>query len=242
MTVVYAADRKWYKYLPTAVGSLLYHNPDAFVYIICEDDQIDCIKRKKNIKIINKNSLPSFIDPKHPNALSHWTIFALMRCFLTKILDEDKVLWLDVDTIVCAPLDDLWNMDMTDLAIIGWREQKKNWVHVKAQKPKSEYVNSGVLLMNLKFIREKHFDDKYIKYLSGGALKNPDQDALNVVCDGYIGYLTAEYNYGFINTLTEKRLYRNSFKIYHMTWYKLWDDPKKGPHNLWHEYYREILY
>ena len=53
---------------------------------------------------------------------------------------------------------------------------------------------------------------------------------------------TAEYNYGFINTLTEKRIYRNKFKIYHMTWYKLWDDPKKGPHNLWHEYYREILY
>ena len=38
MIVVYAADRKWYKHLPTAIGSLLTYNPDAFVYVIAEDD------------------------------------------------------------------------------------------------------------------------------------------------------------------------------------------------------------
>ena len=45
-----------------------------------------------------------------------------MRCFLTKMIDEDKILWLDVDTIVHDSLDELWNMDMTNLAIAGWRE------------------------------------------------------------------------------------------------------------------------
>lgn len=50
-----------------------------------------------------------------------------MRCFLTKMIDEDKVLWLDVDTIVCDSLEELWNMDITNLAIVGWREQEKNW-------------------------------------------------------------------------------------------------------------------
>ena len=38
MVVVYAANRAWYKHLPTAIDSLLTHNPNAFVYIICEDD------------------------------------------------------------------------------------------------------------------------------------------------------------------------------------------------------------
>ena len=242
MTVVYASNRDWYKHLPTAIGSLLYHNPDAFVYIIAEDDQIDQIQRTKNIKIININYYPSFIDPKHPNADSHWTIFALMRCFLTKIIDDDKILWLDVDTIVKAPLDELWNMDMTNLAIAGWCEPKKNWTHVCAQKSKSNYVNSGILLMNLKFIKDHGLDDKYIKYLSGGRLKNPDQDALNVVCDGYIGYLTAEYNFGPIITIAERHKYYQSYKIYHMTWYKLWNPKVPGPHHLYNEYYREILY
>ena len=166
-----------------------------------------------------------------------------MRCFLTKFLDEDKILWLDVDTIVCAPLDELWNMDMTNFAIMGWREESKNWIHVRTQKHKSEYVNSGVLLMNLKFIKEHKLDDKYIHYLiHSGHLKNPDQDALNVICDGYIGYLTADYNYGYINSDFEKRLYKNNFKIYHMTWHKLWDKNAPGPHNLYNNYYREILY
>lgn len=122
MIAVYASDRKWYKHLPTAIGSLLVHHPDAFVYIIAEDDTIECIKRKKNIKIINKNNYPNFINPNHPNANSHWTIFCLMRCFLTKMIDEDKIIWLDVDTIVMDSLDELWEMDMTNCAIAGYRE------------------------------------------------------------------------------------------------------------------------
>lgn len=242
MTVVYAANRNWYKHLPTAIGSLLMHNPDAFVYIIAEDDQIDCIKRTQNLKILNINNFPSFIDPQHPNAMSHWTIFALTRCFLTKMIDEDKILWLDVDTIVKDSLDELWNKDMTNLAIAGWCEQPQNWTHIKARKTKSKYVNSGILLMNLKFIKEKKFDDKFIEMLSKDKLRNPDQDTLNVVCDGYIGYIGAEYNFGPIITLAEKRQVGQNYKIYHMTWYKLWDPKSPGPHNLYNSYYRETLY
>lgn len=97
--------------------------------------------------------------------------------------------------------------------------------------------------MNLKFIKEHKLDDKYIALLNKvNNLKNPDQDALNIICDGYIGYLTAEYNYGYINTLAEKQKYRKTFKIYHMTWYKLWDPKSPGPHNLYNNYYRETLY
>ena len=241
MIVVYASTRNWYKHLPTAIGSLLVHNPDAFVYIIAEDDQIECIKRKRNIKIINKNNFPNFIDLTHPNANTHWTVFSLMRCFLTKMINEDKIIWLDVDTIVTDSLDELWEMDMTNYAVAGWREQPKNWQHIKSEMTKSEYINSGVMVMNLKFIREHGFDDKFISYLSGKRLKNPDQDAINSVCNGYIRYFCAEYNYGVINSDIEKRLTKH-YKIYHMTWYKLWDNPKKGPPNLWNSYYRETLW
>lgn len=241
MTVVYASNRKWYPHLPTAVGSLLSHNPDAFVYIIGEDDEIPQIKRKKNIKILNINNFPDYIDKTHPNATSHWTLFALVRCFLTKMIPEDKVLWLDVDTIVLADLTELWEMDMTDAAIAGWKEEPKNWVHVRQYKKKSKYVNSGVLLMNLKFIKEQGFDDEFIKCLNGAPLKNPDQDALNIVCDGYIKYIGAEYNYGYITPKYE-RMWFKKVKIYHMTWYKLWDNPRSGPWGLWESYYRETLW
>jgi len=96
--------------------------------------------------------------------------------------------------------------------------------------------------MNLKFIKEKKFDDKFIEMLSKDKLRNPDQDTLNVVCDGYIGYIGAEYNFGPIITLAEKRQVGQNYKIYHMTWYKLWDPKSPGPHNLYNSYYRETLY
>ena len=54
MTVVYTTSHNVDKYLPTALNSLFIHNPDAFVYIIAEEDHIDCIKRTENIKIISK--------------------------------------------------------------------------------------------------------------------------------------------------------------------------------------------
>ena len=157
------------------------------------------------------------------------------------MIDEDKVLWLDIDTIVLDDLSELWNMDMDGYAIAGWREEKKNWTHVRHLMHKSEYVNSGVLLMNLKFIRDKQFDDKFIKFLNGEAWRNPDQDAVNVICDGYIKYLDVIYNYGPITPQMARRCVKN-IKIYHMTWYKLWDDKTKGPEGLYDSYYREILY
>lgn len=96
--------------------------------------------------------------------------------------------------------------------------------------------------MNLKFIREHHMDDQFIKYLNNNRdLKNPDQDTINIICDGYIGYIGAEYNYGVILSDREKRFTKH-YKIYHMTWYKLWDDSTKGPLGLYESYYRETLW
>lgn len=76
----------------------------------------------------------------------------LSRCWLSKIIPENKILYLDIDTLVLDDLTNLWNIDMTNYALAGWPEDPnfgasaiKNILH--------KYVNSGVLLMNLEFIR-----------------------------------------------------------------------------------------
>ena len=96
--------------------------------------------------------------------------------------------------------------------------------------------------MNLKFIKEHGFDDQFIEMLSKKELRNPDQDTLNVICDGYIGYINTIYNFGPINTVAERRANVGKYKIYHMTWYKLWDPKSPGPHYVYNSYYREVLY
>lgn len=240
MTVVYASDRRMYQFLPTAIGSLLTHNPDAFVYIVAEDSQINCIKRTDNIKIININDYPEFINRKHYNCTQYWGFFTNVKCFLTKLITEDKILYLDVDTIVMDNLNELWDTDINDYAFAGWREKPEAVKHAQIKMNKSQYVNAGVLLMNLKLIKDNKFDDKMVKYLNNNNLKYPDQDALNIICDGYIKYFGAEYNFGPIVSDQEKAQVQK-IKIYHMTRIKLWSYPNYMP-GLWPSYYKNVLY
>ena len=246
MIVVYTSSRNVDQYLPTALNSLFTHNPDAFVYIITEDETIDCIKRTKNIKIISKNKIPNFPLTDGPNINAN--AMQMSRCWLPQLLKEDKVLYLDVDTLVLDNLDELWNMDISDCAIAAWPEDRDeelimDWCMPPRKKMKvSKYVNSGVVLFNLKFIREYKIDDKWFSLLTNVKLPLPDQDAINLACDGYIKYLDTIYNFGNIN-------YKNvppieEAKIYHMLNYKFWNNQNSSYKYfyLWPRYYIKTLY
>lgn len=77
----------------------------------------------------------------------------LARCWLSKILTEDKILYLDIDTLVLNDLTDLWNINITNYALAGWPEDP-NIGASSVKKSMNGYINAGVILMNLKFIRE----------------------------------------------------------------------------------------
>lgn len=246
MIVVYTTSHNVDQYLPTALNSLFTHNPDAFIYIIAEDDNIDCIKRTTNIKIINKNTIPDFPLSEGPNCNAN--PMQMSRCWLPRILDEDKVLYLDIDTLVLDNLDELWNTDISDYAIMAWPEDRDDelimdWCMPPRKKmQKSKYVNSGVVLFNLKFIRENKIDEKWFHLLNNIKLPLPDQDAINLACDGYIKYLDTIYNFGNIN-------YKNipsieEAKIYHMLNYKFWNNQNSSYkyYYLWPQYRTKDLF
>lgn len=246
MIVVYTSSRNVDKYLPTALNSLFIHNPDAFVYIITEDEQIDCIKRTSNIKIIPASTIPNFPLTEGPNVGRN--SMQMSRCWLPQILDEDKVLYLDIDTLVLDNLDDLWNMDMTDTAIAAWPEDREeamimDWcMPPRTRMRYSQYVNSGVVLFNLKYIREHHIDDLWFYQLKNFKLPLPDQDAINLACDGHIKYLDTIYNFGNINYKNVPKI--SEAKIYHMLNYKFWDNQNSTYkyYYLWPTYRTQVLY
>lgn len=233
--------------MPTVLNSLFTNNPDAFVYIIADDDKIDCIKRTTNIKIINKNTIPNFVSHNHHNN-KFGSEMMMARLYLPKILTEDKVLYLDTDTLVLGSLDDLWNMDISDYAIAAWPEDRDedllmDWCKSQRKRlKKSKYVNSGVVLFNLKFIREHKIDDEWFSLLDNETFPLPDQDVMNIACDGYIKYLDTIYNFGNINYKNVPSI--EDAKIYHMLNYKFWNNQNSGYKYfyLWPKYYIPILY
>ncbi len=70
----------------------------------------------------------------------------------------DKVLYLDVDTIVCQDLSELYNSDIDGYGIGAVLDNSYyaalDYYERLGYSPSLGYINSGVLLMNLKYWRE----------------------------------------------------------------------------------------
>lgn len=167
MTVVYCADRPLYPILPTVINSLLKNNDQNIdkIYVFIEDDEIPYIKHPK-IEFINCNNY-DFILKEGMNISKRFPYMATVRLYLSKILKEDRVLYLDVDTIVDGDLLELWTS--CNKRILYGREEKE------------KYYNSGVLIMNLKMIRELKYDDLMIKLIEKAKFIFPDQDCISAV-------------------------------------------------------------
>lgn len=125
------------------------------------------------------------------------TIEAWFRVLLADLLpNEERVLYLDCDTIVRDSLSDLFKTDMGD-ALAGVIED------VSESKNKAEriclednfYFNSGVLLINLKAWRKHDFFSKLKNIVMTDKKITNDQDALNKTCDGLKCRLSPKYDY-----------------------------------------------
>lgn len=122
------------------------------------------------------------------------------RLALLGLLPEEKCIYLDADTIICGDLQKLYKTDITDQYIAG---VKAPWFHItedgeryrkQAMLPSmKQYVNAGVLLMNLDEMRKHDLTDKFIDYLKYD-MESQDQDIINSCCYGKITFLPFQYN------------------------------------------------
>ena len=126
---------------------------------------------------------------------------AYIRLYLGECLTQiDKVLYLDCDIIVNGSLRELWNTDVSGCAVAGVRDRINDYVRVynRLGYPMSEgYINSGMMLINLKRWREDGFFRKARLVASdkgAAVLKNHDQDIINAIYHGRIMMLPFRYN------------------------------------------------
>lgn len=124
------------------------------------------------------------------------------RLLLPWIMEEDKALYLDVDMMVRGSLKPLYDTVLKDGELIaavpdpgkGVNEAKRKEYHLQG-----DYCNAGVLLMDLKRIREwstaESFVQKILTLKNTVRLEYSDQDLLNLLYDGKIRTLDERYNF-----------------------------------------------
>lgn len=182
---VYAGTRNLYETMNTALRSLLANTEMDRVYLLTEDDSFP-FPLPDNVTVINVSNQPYFPEDG-ANYHNRWTYMSMIRLALTMIIpEENKVLWLDCDTIVDADISELFDTDLEGCFVAGVKEHnKKGW---------KDYINAGVMLMNLGRIRAYGMDHKLIEYINREKLECPDQDAVNILCAGEIKFLPSRYN------------------------------------------------
>jgi len=242
LTVAYASDRNLYKYLPMAINSLLMHNPDARVYVFAEDDEIESL-RHPNVTVIKDTVFDGMIKETSPQFNYYLPRATFARLWLAKVLKEDRVLWLDVDTIVDDDLTDLWNMDIgEDNYIAGTYDKGALIFNIGIDV--AYYINAGVILMDLDKWRKLGLVARCTKLVNNIKFRFGDQDIINVACDGHIKRLSAQYNYSRVTRtdgIEKPAIYH--FASHPKLW-EIWDlVPTDYPDlmALWDKYYTESL-
>jgi len=171
--VVYTGTRNLYRAMLPAISSLLAHTKADRVILLIEDDEFP-YRLPSCCETVNVSGQTFFTDAS-PNWNSWFKWIVMMRCTYAKLFPElDRILQLDVDTIICDDLSPLWEIDLTGKYFAAVPEYHGNF---KPYGPK--YYNIGPAMFNLDEIRKDGIDDQVIRMVNTEKLPYVEQDAWN---------------------------------------------------------------
>ena len=234
MKIVICCTRNWYIHLATMLYALFKHNKIEKVYLFIEDDEISYLKDKR-IEFININKTQDYISKNSPNYYTKYTKLSLIRCYFSKILKEDKILYIDADALIVDNIEELWNIDLEGYVLAGVKEEGEWDKHLGIEGLNGKYINSGVLLINLKKIREEKLDDEMIYLLNKNKYAYPDQDVINIICKNKIKYIEPIYNSAITTGIVD-----NAKIIHYIRDDKGWISGKFRS-EIWYNYHIEML-
>lgn len=205
---VYSVTSNCFDFLRVSIKSLLYNSDVDKVIVISDSDELPSDFPKDIINVPIKDA-PEYIRQDGPNSKTSFRLHCLLKVALHKVLTQyDKVLLLDYDTIVRKDISDLWDIQLGDrYYLAGVPEINRTRGSVYGYFPKRDfkamsnvifkrmiYVNAGVLLLNLRKLRDDGAGDEMIDRINENEYALPEQDVINEVCHRNIYLLPDEYN------------------------------------------------
>lgn len=220
ISIAMSSDQNYtYPTIVTMTSILENKNPDTKInfYIMLSGD----FEQKFKDEIMSlKNRYPdceiTLIDMKDRllnfYLSGHITAAAYFRLLLPELLpDIDKILYLDTDIIVQKDLTELFNFNIDNFYLAGVLDLQvcgQGCLSYRVSGYDQDiytqrygldcysnfYVNSGVLLFNLKSMRENNLVPELLKCAASHNFLAHDQCVLNMVCYGKILPLSDIYN------------------------------------------------
>lgn len=183
----------------------------------------------------------------------------MVKCDIAELLPQlDKVLLLDGDMLVTGDLAELYNTDLGNNVVAAVRELLSEHYGQNTLIGTPSYFNAGVMLLNLKLMREEHLGEKIIqtKLQAPPTWLLGEQDPYNVVCQGRTLFLPLRWNFPstlvlqFIRDLpisAYNAFYHTSYAnytemeadavVHHFAWLKPWKNNTMRHAALWQKYH-----
>ncbi len=209
--VIFSTDEKYADVTSVTMTSILENAKentfyDFYLLIPSKFEQskirnIDKIKDKYvNCNITYIDMKDNFSDANLVGA--HITMPTYYRLMAAKLLpNHNKCIYLDSDIIVNDDLTDFYNINIDDFCVAGVKapayhfhaDGNQKYCKKVGLESINQYINAGVLLLNLKAIREKNLTEEFIR-MSRMDLPSQDQDVINKVCYNDIKHIPFKFN------------------------------------------------
>ncbi len=181
------------------------------------------------------------------------------RLMLDSFIYEDKLIALDGDLLVLDDLSELYNIKLGDDKYLGgcyFRTHdvyNREYVQETLGLDEGKRINIGVMLFNLKKIKEDNLQEKFVQNI--GRFRIMSEDIINYVCKDKIQHIPLKFNYTlhfykYSDVLTSDPVYsmdeynkaEKNPVIFHYTLAKPWKEDVGHRQKLWYKYLKLTPY
>ena len=207
-------------YAATAINSLVKHvDKNRYYRVIILHDGLNLANRTRLRNLVSKNVAIQFkkiTNNLHLKMIVRYcsrrrgagdffsSAVYYYRFFIPSLfIKYNKCVYIDSDTVLLGDVGELFDTDLEGKLMAGMVDPKiksvpefGEYVEKGLKIPADEYVNSGVLVMDLKGLRRIRYMQTLIDLINkyDADLVAPDQDYMNVILRGRMKHLSRYWN------------------------------------------------
>lgn len=220
LNIAFAIDENYIIPSGVLLFSILKNNSNLnihfHIFTTCDDMGKFCNFKKFNaditIYVLNENYFSSLQTPGHFSPAIYYRV-AIPYVLEGKV---DNILYIDADVLCVSSLQELTLIDISDYYIAAVEDLGMSKNDVRNLGMLGKYFNSGVMIINVEKWIVSDIFNKFMSLVNERVFAYPDQDALNILFDENILYISNKYNH-FTEVESEEAVL-----VHYVGWLKPW--------------------